>query len=94
MVPFADVLADRVVVPALSEHDNPLISLYVSKTAVLELCTHISLLENNIKSGNSDFPKTAFKTCLSCWHKRSFPDDNDKEARRVYKYLLLTDVQV
>ena len=25
------------------------------------------------KQANRQFPKTAFKTCLSCWHKRSFP---------------------
>ena len=41
MLPLADVLADRVVVPGLSEHDNPLVSLYVTQSAVLELCTHM-----------------------------------------------------
>ncbi len=34
MSPIAGVLSDRVVVPALSVHDNPLLSLYVSKSAV------------------------------------------------------------
>ena len=43
MLPLADVLADRVVVPALSVHDNPLLSLYVSKSAVIELLVHISV---------------------------------------------------
>ena len=43
MSPIAGVLADRVVVTALSEHDNPLLSLYVSKSSVTELCVHISV---------------------------------------------------
>ena len=40
--PILGALADRVVVSALSEHDNPLVSLNVSKSAVHVLCNYIS----------------------------------------------------
>ena len=83
---------DRLKMPPPTVEENPLRCFKVPQTAMVSLHNVLDKIMECSKQANRQFPKTAFKTCLSCWHKRTYPVMTE-DAILLYSYLLKTDAQ-
>ena len=83
---------DRLKMPPPTVEENPLRCFKVPQTAMVSLHNVLHQIVECSKQANRQFPKTAFKTCLSCWHKRTYPVMTE-DAILLYSYLLKTDAQ-